>query len=122
MPRSPSAEGLKHPSPAVRRAAILALPRRSGVAAAMWRQPAPVRRPRPAGPPGGSAWRSSEMPRTRRTATCSRRIVDRPWFDPRNQQDRWMGDALTIAAAASCPRIPQGASSQRTPTVAGTAH
>ena len=45
----------------------------------------------------------SEMPRTEDGDGASRIIS--ALLDPRNQQDRWMGDALTIAAAAHAPEF-----------------
>ena len=41
------------------------------------------------------AW--SEMPRTESGEGAA--LILSALVDPRNQQDRWMGDALTIAAA-----------------------
>ena len=48
----------------------------------------------------------SEMPRTEGGDGASRIISG--VLDPRNQQDRWMGDALTFAAAAHAPEFFKG--------------
>ncbi len=98
-------KGLKHPSPAVRRAAILALPRRPGVAREMWlagafEDPDPQVRL-------AACLAMSETHRTKDGDGVSRILS--ALVDPRNQRDRWMGDALTIAAAVARPRVLQGA-------------
>ena len=92
-------KGLKHPSPAVRRAAILALPRHPGVAsglslAGVFEDPDPQVRLT-------ACLAMSEMPRTE-DGDGAARILS-ALLDPRNQQDRWMGDGVTIAAAAHAP-------------------
>ena len=94
-------KGLKHPSPAVRRAAILALPRRPGVAREMWlagafEDPDPQVRL-------AACLAMSETHRTKDGDGVSRILS--ALVDPRNQRDRWMGDALTIAAAAHAPEF-----------------
>ena len=94
-------KGLKHPSPGVRRAAIMALPRNPGIAADLWRSGVfedsdpQVRL--------AACLAMSEMPRTEGGDGSSRIISG--LLDPRNQQDRWMGDALTFAAAAQAPEF-----------------
>ena len=94
-------KGLKHPSPGVRRAAIMALPRNPGIAADLWRSGVfedsdpQVRL--------AACLAISEMPRTESGDGASRIIAG--LLDPRNQQDRWMGDALTFAAAAQAPEF-----------------
>ena len=94
-------KGLKHPSPGVRRAAIMALPRNPGIAADLWRSGVfedsdpQVRL--------AACLAMSEMPRTEGGDGASRIIAG--LLDPRNQQDRWMGDALTFAAAAQAPEF-----------------
>ena len=93
--------GLKHPSPGVRRAAILALPRHPGVApglldSGVFEDTDPQVRL-------AACLAMSEIPRTGDVHDASR-IVS-ALLDPRNQQDRWMGDALTIAAAAHAPEF-----------------
>jgi putative heme-binding domain-containing protein len=92
-------KGLKHPSPAVRRAAILALPRHPAAAtglslAGVLEDPDPQVRL-------AACLAMSEMPRTEDGDGAARILL--ALLDQRNQQDRWMGDALTIAAAAHAP-------------------
>ena len=83
----------------------MALPRNPGVAADLWRSGVfedsdpQVRL--------AACLAMSEMPRTESGDGASRIIAG--LLDPRNQQDRWMGDALTFAAAAQGPRVLQGA-------------
>ena len=85
-------KGLKHPSAAVRRAAVLALPRDPGVASGLWlagvfEDPEPQVRL-------AACLAMAEMPANdggRRSPRRSSRLV----LDRRNQQDRWMGDAPT---------------------------
>ncbi len=94
-------KGLKNSSPAVRRAAILALPRTPAVASAIWaggvfEDPDPQVRL-------AACLTMSEMPLTEDGNGASRMISG--LLDRRNQQDRWMGDALTIAAAAHAPEF-----------------
>ncbi len=92
-------KGLKHPSPAVRRAAILALPRGPGAATGMWLagvfdDPDPQVRL-------AACLAMAEVPRAEDGDNASRILS--ALLDARNQRDRWMGDALTIAAAAHAP-------------------
>ncbi|MHB1560996.1 MAG: PVC-type heme-binding CxxCH protein [Isosphaeraceae bacterium] len=91
--------GLKNPSPAVRRAAVLALPRHPGVVPGLLgsgvvEDPDPQVRL-------AACLALSEMPGLGGADGASRIIS--ALLDPRNGQDRWMGDALTIAAAAHAP-------------------
>jgi putative membrane-bound dehydrogenase-like protein len=95
------AKGLKHPSPAVRRAAVLAVPRHPGVAPGPWlagvlEDPDPQVRL-------AACLAMSEMP-SKEDGDDTSRIIS-ALLDARNQQDRWMGDALTIAAAAHAPEF-----------------
>ena len=97
-------KGLAHPSAGVRRAAIMALPRNPGIAAGLWRSGVfedsdpQVRL--------AACLAMSEMPRTEGGDGASRIISG--VLDARNQQDRWMGDALTFAAAAHAPEFFKG--------------
>ncbi len=89
-------KGLKHPSPAVRRAAVLALPRPSGGGKNNW-----LKREFDDTDPQvrlAACLAMAETP-TSETEDYASAILS-ALVDPRNQQDRWMGDALTIAAAA----------------------
>jgi len=97
-------KGLAHPSAGVRRAAIMALPRNPGIAAGLWRSGVfedsdpQVRL--------AACLAMSEMPRTEGGDGAS--LIISGVLDARNQQDRWMGDALTFAAAAHAPEFFKG--------------
>src|SRR3954470_22449903 len=89
-------KGLSHPSPAVRRGAVLALPRHPSVTSAARKNgvlddPDPQVRL-------AACLATAETPALMPGDGSERLIA--AVIDPSNQRDRWMGDALTIAAAA----------------------
>ncbi len=96
----------------MRRAAIQALPRDAAVASAMWASgvlddPDPQVRL-------AACLAISETPRATGGDGASRILS--ALLDPRNQQDRWMGDALTIAAAAHAPEYFRALAQSRDPS------
>ena len=110
-------KGLKHPSPAVRRAAIMALPRNPGIAAACVAERR-VRGPRPAGPPGGLPGHVRDAPHRGR----GRRLPDHLGpARPAESAGSLDGRRPDVRRRGARPRVLQGAGASRTRRVGRTA-
>jgi putative membrane-bound dehydrogenase-like protein len=91
--------GLKHESPAVRRAAVLALPRTPIEGKGGWLDPLFADGDPQVRLAACLALAEMDEAEGRDDDAADAAAILKALADPRNQGDRWMGDALTVAAA-----------------------